>query len=133
MFHYAGPVNGALANFRMVEYFNSIAIRVSKFSALILLFLVCSFGLTAFFISSNDPKYDDQILLCLTLGIWFLLCLSIGWFFKRITPKPDKSLGFLKRLKAYIKRCFSYVIAGLFSVNTILLFWLTIKSISHVL
>ena len=117
----------------MIEYFNSIAIRISKFSSLIFLFLLCSLGLTVFFIIGNDPRYDDQMLLCVTLSVWFVLCLSIGWFFKRVTPKPDRSVGLFKRLNAYIKRSFSFVIAALFCANTAVLLWLSIKSVSHVL
>ena len=116
----------------MIERYHKIGVLFAKFRILIIGILCISCWYAVELIIGNDSTKDDLLLASITLSIWLVLALSISYFFSKIALPPVPGSGFFKRARYRIKRVFSFVVATLFTLNTIMLLWLTLKTIGHV-
>ena len=112
----------------MIEFYHRIGKSVFPFRLVFWALLLVSTIRAGMIIFSNDPTYDEQLLMLLVFSVWFVLVLSVCYFFRQIAVRPEGKVGLLKRLSISIKRAFSFLIAILFSVHSVLVMFFYIKS-----
>jgi hypothetical protein len=114
----------------MIEFYHRIAKAIFPFRLVLWAFLLVSTLRAGMIVLSNTSAYDGQLLTMLVFSIWFILSLSICYFFRNIAVKPERKLGILRKLAIFIQRKFSVLIAIFFSVLSLLVMVFTFKAVS---
>jgi len=115
----------------MVEYFNTLALRLNKFSPLIWAAFFASLLLLAFILFSKQRIYhSDMQILFVVMPIWLLGIIAFIRQFRIIIEKPDKDLNWLRRMIISLKRLLQYLLACLFSAVFLSIYYLLYKALA---
>ena len=114
----------------MIDTFHKFAIRLNKVKWLLWLAFALSLGACAFVIFSKETSYRSETELAFfILPMWLLLLICMQLYFIRIEPIASKDDGFFKRMATSFKRFLMGLMAYVFILMSVLLFYLSYKAI----
>ena len=114
----------------MIEMYHEIAVRLNKLRSIIWLCLIISLGACIYILFSDQHTYNtDKQLSFFVLPMWFLSMIVLTNLFIGTPPKAADNTGRLKRIVISIQRLLYWIVALVFSVITMLTFYLSYKAI----
>lgn len=113
----------------MIEYYRKIGLRMYRVRYL-LIALILVFSLVIADLIFGDSARSERFLLpAMVLTTWLVLCLSFAYYFAGLKPEPDTDAGWFERLAHSIHRAFSYFLALLFTIMSVLLLYFTATAV----
>lgn len=96
----------------------------------LLMVLLAAFGLASITLLFAEPATSERFLLpSLVLSAWCVLCLTLAYFFAGMKADAGPDAGFFQRISHSIHRAFSYLLALLFTLASLLLLYFSTTAI----
>lgn len=114
----------------MITMYHQIAVRLRKIGLLLWSGLLISFFLCGYVVFADSTNYSsDQQLAFFVLSVWFLSMVVLMNLFIEPARSTAVGDGLFKRIKTRVGMTFRWVVAVVFSLATLLLFYLSIRAI----
>lgn len=109
----------------MIEYYRRIGLRMYRIRYLLMVLIVAFALVVANLIFGDSVRSERFLLPAMVLTTWLVLCLSFAYYFAGLKPGPDPGAGWYERFTYSIHRAFSYLLAVLFTIASLLLLYFT--------
>lgn len=111
----------------LVEYYRKIGLRMYRVRYMLMALVILSIAAVAWIIFSGSG--ERYLLPAMVFTTWLVLCLSFAYYFAGLKTQLHSDAGWLERLAYSIHRAFSYFLALLFTVVSLLLLYFTSTAI----
>lgn len=112
----------------MISFYHRIAKWFFPWRYLLLACAVAGLATSAYQLNQGADLANPLMGGAFMLGVWLLLLASISYFFAQVPERPDPDSGFLHRCSSRIKRFGCYLFACLFSLLTLTIAYMSIRS-----